>query len=205
MCADQIVAKPINPLWMPPGSIRAILALTIVGIVIYQILTGDGVGLLLSETLSIVLTHYFASRRSVTLPPELLNSPEIRDLLEHESNPLWLPRGSVRLIMLVAFITTAVILLIKGQLFSPNVVGTIVLIFAYLVGVLIRWLRNGRSMTPSAVRYPILVHLMGFFVLFACFIMVLLALGSSGDANAGLPGWLEQFLLAFILYYFGSR
>ncbi|MEZ5672887.1 MAG: hypothetical protein R3E08_11130 [Thiotrichaceae bacterium] len=205
MCADQIRVKPVNPLWMPPGSIRAILALTIVGIVIYQILIGDGVGLLLSETLSIVLTHYFASRRSVTLPPELLNSPEIRELLEQESNPLWLPRGSVRLIMLVAFIATAIILLIKGQLFSPNVVGTIALIFAYLGGVLIRWLRSNKNAVPKPTRYPILVHLTGLLVLFACFIMVLLTLGSAGDANVGLPGWLEQFLLSFILYYFGSR
>jgi len=42
-------------------------------------------------------------------------------------------------------------------------------------------------------------------VLFACFIMVLLTLGSTGDANVGLPHWIEQILLAFILYYFGSR
>jgi hypothetical protein len=205
MGTELSVVKPINPLWMPPGSIRAILALTIVGIVIYQILTGDGVGLLLSETLSIVLTHYFASRRSVTLPPELLRTPEIHRLLEHEANPLWLPRGSVRLIMLVAFVVTAIILLIRGQLFSPNVVGTIALVFAYLGGVLIRWLRNHDNAPPKPPRYPMLVHLKALLVLFACFIIVLLTLGSSGDTAVGLPGWLEQLLLSFILYYFGSR
>ena len=202
---SETVVKPIHPLWMPPGSIRAILALTIVGIVIHQILTGDGVGLLLSETLSIVLTHYFASRRSVALPPELLNSPEIRHLVEHESNPLWLPRGSVRLIMMVAFLITIAILLFRGQLFSSNALGTVALILAYLGGVLIRWLRNDENKPPRPPRFPILVHLQGLLVLFACFIMVLLTLGSSGDANVGLPSWLEQLSLSLILFYFGSR
>ena len=202
---SETVVKPIHPLWMPPGSIRAILALTIVGIVIYQILTGDGVGLLLSETLSIVLTHYFASRRSVALPPALLNSPEIRALVEQESNPLWLPRGSVRVIIMVAFIMMIAILLIRGQLPSLTVLGTVILISSYLTGVLIRWLRQDKAQPSRPPRFPFLIHLQGLLVLFACFIMVLLTLGSTGDANVGLPHWIEQILLAFILYYFGSR
>ncbi len=202
---SETVVKTIHPLWMPPGSIRAILALTIVGIVIYQILAGAGVGLLLSETLSIVLTHYFASRRSVALPPALLNSPEIQKLAEPENNPLWLPRGSVRVIIMVAFIAMIAILLTRGQLFSANALGTVALIFAYLGGVLIRWLRNDANKPPRPPRFPILIHLQGLLVLMACFFVVLLALGSTGDANVGLPHWIEQILLAFILYYFGSR
>ncbi len=194
----------VHPLGMPPGSIRAILALTIVGIVIYQIVIGDGVGLLLSETLSIVLTHYFASRRSVALPLHLLQLPEIRDWAEHEPNPLWLPRGSIRMIMMVAFVATAIYLLFKGQLFSPNVVGTIALIFAYLGGVLIRWLRNRENAPPKQQR-SLFIHLQALFVLIACVLMVFLTVTNAGDNHVGLPDWLEKFSLAFILYYFGSR
>lgn len=195
----------VHPLGMPPGSIRAILALTIVGIVIYQIVIGDGVGLLLSETLSIVLTHYFASRRSVALPLHLLQLPEIRDWAEHEPNPLWLPRGSIRMIMMVAFVATAIYLLFKGQLFSPNVVGTIALIFAYLGGVLIRWLRNREHTPPKRPRYALFIHLQALLVLITCILIVFLTVSSAGDNQAGLPDWLEKFSLAFILYYFGSR
>lgn len=195
----------IHPLGMPPGSIRAILALTVVGIVIYQITIGDGVGLLLSETLSIVLTHYFASRRSVALPPQLLQLPEIRGWAEHEPNPLWLPRGSIRMIMMVAFVVTAIYLLFNGQLFSPHVVGTIALIFAYLAGVLIRWLRNRDNAPPKPPRYALFAHLQAFLVLISCVLMVFLTITNTGDNHAGLPDWLEKFSLAFILYYFGSR
>lgn len=194
----------VHPLGMPPGSIRAILALTIVGIVIYQIVIGDGVGLLLSETLSIVLTHYFASRRSVALPPHLLQLPEIREWAEHEPNPLWLPRGSIRIIMMVAFVATAIYLLFKGLLFSPNVVGTIALIFAYLGGVLIRWWRNRDNVPPKQPQRALFVHVQAFLVLVTCLVMVLLTV-NAGDNQAGLPEWLEKFSLAFILYYFGSR
>lgn len=194
----------VHPLGMPPGSIRAILALTIVGIVIYQIVVGDGVGLLLSETLSIVLTHYFASRRSVALPPQLLQLPEIREWAEHEPNPLWLPRGSIRMIMMVAFVATAIYLLFKGQLFSPNVVGTIALIFAYLGGVLIRWWRNRENAPPKPPR-ALFIHLQALLVLIACTLMVFLTVANAGDNHVGLPDWLEKLSLAFILYYFGSR
>lgn len=194
--------KSIRPLGMPQGSVRAILALTIVGIVIYQLLFGIEVGLLLSETLMIVLAHYFASRRSVTVALPGAAGTEAPAAAADAENPLWLPKGSIRLIILAGFGFAMLVLLLQGRLFDPAAVGTVALLFAYLGGILVRWLRGGRTREAPPPRWGILIHLQALVVVLACVFIVLATLGGGVQT---LPGWLESTLLAFILFYFGSR
>ena len=68
-----MATPPIDwpPLGLPRGSIRAVLTLLIVSVVIVQMIRGQEVGLLWTETLLIALAHYFTSRRLVTLPPDI--------------------------------------------------------------------------------------------------------------------------------------
>lgn len=202
--ADRTNAgQTARPLGLPPGSVRAVLALTVVGLVIRQALVAAPVSLLLSETLLIVLAHYFASRRLVDLPEALRRRLEQDGVLEAEANPLWLPRHSVRIIILLAFCSTAVLLLWQGRLFQPGVFGSIGLFFAYLAGVLVRglvrWRR--RNVAPSHGR-QVWLHLKAASVLAAC--LVLAALTLVGELQT-LPQWVEKLLLALILFYFGSR
>jgi len=99
-----------TPLGLPSGSIRALLALTIVAIVNYQLLTGLKVSLLLSETLMIILAHYFAARRHpIKLPPELQQQLQNNAATQQQAQPLWLPSGSVRLLILMMFGLTLVL------------------------------------------------------------------------------------------------
>jgi hypothetical protein len=198
----ETAVKTIRPLGMPIGSIRAILALTIVGITIHQLLTGASVGLLLSETLMIVLAHYFASRRIIKLPPDLQKRLEAEGVIGADEQPLWLPRGSVRFIILTAFAFAIIVLLLQGRLFDYNTIGTIALIFAYLGGVLMRWFKGWGKKASKPPRFSLFTHLLALFVLLACFFVVLITI--SGELS-GLPHWMEEILLAFILFYFGSR
>ncbi len=146
----------------------------------------------------IVLAHYFASRRSVTVATPSATPAET----PKTENPLYLPSGSIRLLILGAFGFALIVLLLQGRLFDPAAVGTIALVFAYLGGILVRWLRGGKNKEVSP-RWAWWVHLKAFVVLFACAIVLLATIGGGGSTS--LPGWMEQIILAFILFYFGSR
>ncbi len=200
---SQLDNRPFRPLGMPAGSVRALLALSIVLLAAQQLMFANGVGLLMSETLMIVLAHYFASRRMVKLSPKTEAELQKQGLIEQEERPLWLPRGAVRTMILVVFALTLGALLMQGRLFDGAVVGTSAILAAYLGGVLWRWIRGGRAreQAPRA-RLRWLRHLQALAVLLAS--AVLLLFGLSG-VLASLPVWLESVLLALILFYFGAR
>jgi amino acid transporter len=195
---NTVPVRRIPPLGMPEGSVRAILALTIVGIVLFQLQTGGRVSPMLSETLMIVLAHYFASRRHLKIPPDL--EAKLAAEQPPEERPLWLPRGSVRLLILIIFFITVFMMLMQGRLSDPEVASTVALIFAYLGGVSLRWIFSRKKPKPEKkARFSIWPHLQALLVLIACLFMILIVLG--GDP----PIFLEQVLLVFILFYFGLR
>lgn len=53
-----------NPLWMPPGSVRAILALTLIGATIYMAVVGGEIPQVLGTLAAAVVAFYFGSRAS---------------------------------------------------------------------------------------------------------------------------------------------
>jgi hypothetical protein len=162
---------------------------------------GQPIGLLLAETLLIILAHYFASRRLVELPQALQERLEQEGMLVPESNPLWLPAHSVRIIIVLAFFAAAAALWWQGRLFAAGTLDTVGVFFAYLGGVLFNWLRHWRR-RGSAGRRERLMHVKALAVLLACALLAALVL--SGELPA-LPGWVEKLLLGLILFYFGSR
>src|SRR6185312_3622916 len=89
-------------LGLPAGSIRALLTLMTVGFIIVQTARGRRISLLWFESLIIVLAHYFAHRRFVALSPALIQKLTAEDLLEDEPHPLFLPRHSLRTVIVLA-------------------------------------------------------------------------------------------------------
>ena len=100
---ESSVARP--PLWLPSGSVRALLTVLIVAVVVVETMRGRGRQLeeLWSETLLIALAHYFTSRRFMGLSPQLLQRLESEGHIAHESNPLFLPRHSIRALIVLSF------------------------------------------------------------------------------------------------------
>ena len=107
-----------RPLGLPLGSIRALTALTIVAVSVKQILAGEVISLLLAETLLMVLTHYFASRRGHQVPAELHARLVAEGHIPRQGRPLWLPRYSLRLLILVTILGSALYLFLQGRLWS---------------------------------------------------------------------------------------
>ena len=91
------------PLGLPSGSVRALLTLLVLLIVAVQMLSGEEMSPLWVETLLITLAHYFTSRRFINLSPELIPDLEKAGHLEPEINPLYLPRHSIRIVIVATF------------------------------------------------------------------------------------------------------
>jgi len=198
---DAAVSPP-HPLGLPPGSVRAIVALTVVFVFVWLTWHGKPVGLLLSEAMLIVLAHYFASRQLLMVPTELQPYLEVQHLIPQEPNPLWLPRHSIRLVILSVLFLTGIMLLVQGELFQSNGFDNIFLIFVYLFGVVVNHIKARRGFRPLSRWQRRWIHLKALFVVFACLIILLTALANGLDDP---PEGLEHLLLGWILFYFGSR
>ena len=187
---------------LPNGSVRALLTLLVVVVVIVQVGRGQEVGPLWTETLMIVLAHYFTSRRFVNLAPDVMRRLETEGHLEAESNPLHLPRHSIRIILAVAFVGLAVYLYRDDRLFEVQPLSLLGVVFAYLLGVTARglwaWWRQGHATKPSR----------GWEDFKAIVVLgVLLYTASAYLLNRAdlVPHHLLNATLGLVLFYFGSR
>jgi hypothetical protein len=179
------------PLGLPRGSIRALLTFLIVAVVIVQLVRGQEVELLWAETLMIALAHYFTSRRSIDLPPDVIRRLAAEGHIQTEANPLFLPRYSIRVILVVAFVGLAVYLYRQNRLFEPQVVSVLGVVCAFLLGV---GLRFGRLRLWEDLKAAVVL-------------LVLLWTAGATFANRPelVPYQLRDITLALTLFYFGSR
>jgi len=179
------------PLGLPSGSIRAILTLLIVAVVIAQLARGREVEAMWTETLMIALAHYFASRRFIKLPPDVLRRLVDEGHIELEARPLYLPRYSIRAMLILAFLGVAVYLYYHGQLFAPQSLSILGVVFAYLLGIVarIRVIRSWENVKAIVV-------------------LVVLAATSTAyllDRGELVPHVVRNITLGLVLFYFGSR
>src|SRR5262249_23694790 len=120
--------RKVHALGLPSGSIRALLAILIFATVWCSILVSPTreIPAYLGDLLFIIMAHYLAARRRAGAGPH--PGPP----------PLFLPRGSVRLFLLVGSVLVAVLLYRRGQLTAvdrnPGVV-TLLLVGGFLLGV----------------------------------------------------------------------
>lgn len=190
------------PLGLPRGSVRALLTLQIVAVVIAQVVRGKEIEPLWTETLMIALAHYFTSRRFIDLAPGVIERLEIDGHLESESNPLALPRNSIRVLLMAAFLGLAIYLYQAGRLLEPQSLSILGVVFAYLLGILARgvltWWTKGHK--PPSIR-------LWEDVKAATVLLVLLV--TAGAYLLGyddlIPHQLRNATLGLVLFYFGSR
>lgn len=195
---------------LPEGSVRAVLAFLVFGTVWGLILLQPQreVPDYIRDLLFIMLGHYFAVRRAPALDAN--EGPP----------PLYLPRGTLRLIFLAGFVVVAVALGRRGTLRSlelnPGAV-TLILVGGFLLGVVMS--RFANWWTGRGHRIPRYVEdIRASVALSAALVLLLLVwnqvfgympLPRAGVRNAlslriGRYG-LEHVLAAVVGFYFGSR
>lgn len=198
--------KTWPPLGMPTGSVRAILTLILVAVVITRMVRGEDMGqhedLLWVEALLIALSHYFTSRRFVDLPPDVLRRLEDEGIVERERQPLFLPRNSIRIIIVGAFGWLAYYLYEHGRLQEHHAATLLGLLAAFLLGALVRrmgrWWNSRRASAPGGTW----ADLKALLVIIA---MLLVAIPEFLGSPKLLDPKVHQVALGLMLFYFGSR
>jgi hypothetical protein len=199
--AENPMARP--PLGLPTGSVRALLTLLIIGVVVVETLRGRYVDELWSETLLIALAHYFTSRRFVGLSPAVLRRLEEEGHVPRESNPLYLPRHSIRALIVLSFAGLAYYIIeMQGVRTFADVPPVLITVSSYLLGVLAgslwAWRNRHRTTAPSRLWEDL-----------KALAVILVMLGTSIpyflDHGSAVPPQVRSATLAFVLFYFGSR
>jgi len=179
------------PLGLPAGSVRALLTLLIAAVVVVQIVRGQDVELLWTETLLIALAHYFTSRRLVKLPPDVIQRLASEGQLDTEAQPLYLPKHSIRAILVLAFVGLAMYLYRQDRLFQPQSLAILGVVFAYLLGTVARFKGvRGWEDLKAIVVLLVLLFTAGAYL---------------ADRADIVPHLLRNATLALVLFYFGSR
>jgi len=190
------------PLGLPTGSVRALLTMIVIGVVISSVVRGTKLDELWTETLLIALAHYYTSRRFVALPPDVAKRLLDEGLLDKESNPLYLPKHSIRILILAAFGGLGFWLYQQGRFWETRALTLLMIVAAYVCGSIVRgissWFSSKTGRRPSS-RWGDLKA-----------IVVLLAVTFAAATElmphlAGLPPEIDRIALALLLFYFGSR
>jgi hypothetical protein len=198
--------KTWPPLGMPTGSVRALLGLLVVAVVVTKMARGDNFQTehdkLWIVTLLISLTHYFTSRRFVALSPDIRRQLEDDGILERERHPLFLPRNSIRVIIIGAFGWLAYYLFTHDRLQENHVGSLLAMMTAFLVGAMFRGIGNwwrGYRTQKSAGTWG---DLKALAVLGA---LTLASIPEFLDKQDDVPAVFYRVALGMTLFYFGSR
>lgn len=200
--------KTWPPLGLPTGSVRALLTLIVVAVVVAKLALKREPDPLWVETLMIALAHYFTSRRFVSLPPAVMLRLEQEGVLPKERQPLYLPKNSIRTIIIGAFVGLG-IYLFRGEgpwyerpLFQPSAVAMLSMVFAYLLGAIVAtisgWFKKSHAQPITGVWGDI----KAVIVLGA---IVVAAVPELFDIGMQLPPLVDRIALGLTLFYFGSR
>ncbi len=202
--------RKLHALGLPEGSIRAVLAVAICA-TIWVVLArhpDQEVPDYLRDLMFIILGHYFASRRRSV--DEVAAGPA----------PLFLPRGSIRVVLFAGFAAVAVLLWRRGDIHEPLKspgVMTLMLVAGFLLGVIAakvrawwaerghrvpRWVEDTRALVAIVAALALIVLVWNrydpIFILRQpdMFDKMNLRLGKYGP---------EHILGAIVGFYFGSR
>ncbi len=194
--------KTWPPLGLPTGSVRALLTLIVIAVVVCRLVLGRELNMLWVETLLIALAHYFTSRRFVSLSPVVLQRLEQEGVIEKERHPLYLPKNSIRTIIIGTFIGLGIYLFREGRLFEAQAISLLSMVFAYLFGAIVRGISHWFSKRRSRPITGVWGDIRALIVLGA---LVVAAIPEFVDLGIQLPPLVSRIALGLTLFYFGSR
>jgi len=127
--ATTIMRRPPSPLGLPPGSVRAILALLLCGSLWYEVLGGVALSRVLLDSALLVVAFYFGVRS--TAPPGQPVADRQRAPVKY---PLHLPRGTIRGVLLVGFFGVIGFVWLKDRTLDQEFALILQVLGSYIVG-----------------------------------------------------------------------
>lgn len=195
--------RKTSALGLPPGSVRAALALVVMGGIWTWMLTRPATEApsFLRDLMFIILGHYFAARQRASTDDDDGGAPP----------PLWLPRGTVRSIIVLGFVGVFAVLALKRNLAHGRELNaaTVLLVLAggFLLGVLVSRLRRGKPVSRAFEDTRAIVSLAAGVMLLLIVFGVWIPQGDSFESMRTfmLRYRVEEILAAIVGFYFGSR
>lgn len=182
-----------EPLGLPKGSIRAIATLGIAGCSWGLMLTGGPVPDYVQGLLLAIIGYYFGFRQKVCGAGERAS-----DASAGTPEPLGLPGGTIRMMLIAGFGVSALVLHFRGQLGSSAYLEFFLILAALIAGYFFSRLLADAAGSRAG---RLINHIKGLIVLVATvqLAMLLLSDGHAEQSHWGLA------LACIISFYFGSR
>jgi hypothetical protein len=193
---------------LPAGSVRALLTLGIVGTAaaLTALVPSKAVPDAFRDLTFLILGHYFALRRGASEPMQI------------GPGPLFLPRGTIRFLMMAGYVAVIAILLSqRREPFNPRTtpaVYSLIIVTGFLLGTFLSFLAG---LIWTRGRYPkrIWLDLRAAVVLLAAVCLILLAWDETfvkflptpreGTIPPITAEGLRHGLAAIVAFYFGAR
>jgi hypothetical protein len=206
--------RSLHALGLPAGSVRAVLAVLVFATVWGMLLLrpSQEIPEYLSDLMFVIMGHYFATRKR--------SAQDAAHSEEPGPPPLFLPRGSVRLILVAGSAAVAALLYQRGVLTRVNNnpgVATLLLVGGFLVGVILNTV-TGWWRERVQRRHRILEDVQALVALGAGLVLAALVWNrlypviSPAQADALFSHWghvgrlgPEHLLGVVVGFYFGSR
>lgn len=197
---------PRPPLWLPEGSIRAILAMAVFGSLLSTLVVArqevDDSFWLLWMLNYAILAYYFAIRQNAPLS----SSSQEPAAASATMRPLGLPRGTVRRLLLLAFFSTCVLFIYRWfterhPFWQDRAFFPMLSLGGFFLGRLLAYsYRHRRGPFPPVLQT--LEHVKAVVALLCATVIVLIM-----PFEAPLPAspQLYRFAIVFIFFYFGAR
>ena len=182
-----------EPLYLPKGSIRALVTMIVAATSWVLILTAQDVPEYLFSLLLTVIGYYFGIRTKLKAAES-----RIFDASTKEPEPLSLPTGFIRLFLTVGFLVCGVVLYRRELLGEAKYLEFFIILSGLIVGYVYARLFSKSEASPA---YILLNHVKGVVVLAAAGCLAFLFIGGAHAAY----GPLALVLSAAISFYFGSR
>ncbi|HKZ64436.1 MAG TPA: hypothetical protein VJ400_08335 [Thermoplasmata archaeon] len=187
------------PLGLPTGSVRAVLALILCATMWYLVYRGEVVPELLASAVLLVVAFYFGVRSTASPLPAVApgQAPGV-------PQPLYLPRGAVRTILLIGFLAIIVYLWIGARAIPPEFLLILQVLASYLVGFTVsvavnRRIQKGLGPMRGVAWVRNLLAIIALAVTGIVCISILFGFPEFVPADA------EKALTWVVAFYFGSR
>ena len=131
--ASTSPASAVPPLNLPVGSVRALITLAVLGTVWAQLVRSIPVNDVLQNTLLLVLGYFFGTHATGTMAPADGLARKL-DGEDDPHSPLYLPSGTIRLLIVVGFGAVAFKLFQDGKVHSEQDLPPVFTLVASFLG-----------------------------------------------------------------------
>ncbi len=186
-------ARVPEPLYLPKGSIRAIVTIAMTLSCWILIFAGKDVPNYLFGLILAIIGYYFGFRQKIKA-----SQSRIFDASAKAEEPLSLPQGCIRFFLIAGFFVCGLVLHFTGRLKNLSYLEFFVILFGLILGYIFAKVLAKFGDNPL---YRLLNHVKGVAVLVAALCLAVLLISGS-YVNYHYPALL---LSAAVSFYFGSR